>query len=86
MTAQQLPNGRPVLPLAFGASPQWSVGGNPNRHVEVPMLSVLWLLLVGLLTGGLRDRGFSPAGILGSILGAVIVLVAYNQFAARRRA
>lgn len=48
--------------------------------------SVVGGLLLGLLTGGLRDRGFGPAGIIGSVLGAVIVLVAYNRLATRRRA
>ncbi len=42
--------------------------------------SVVGGLLFGLITGGLRDRGFGPAGIIGSILGAVVVLIAYNRF------
>ena len=40
-------------------------------------------LLLGLLTGGLRDRGFGPAGLIGSVLGAVIVLLIYNRLMAR---
>jgi uncharacterized membrane protein YeaQ/YmgE (transglycosylase-associated protein family) len=52
------------------------------------MLSLLWLLVIGLIAGllfgGFRDRGFGPAGIVGSVVGAVIVLVLYNRFAARR--
>jgi uncharacterized membrane protein YeaQ/YmgE (transglycosylase-associated protein family) len=43
-------------------------------------------LLLGLLTGGLRDRGFGPAGLIGSVIGAVIVLLAYNRWTARRGA
>ncbi len=46
--------------------------------------SVVGGLLLGLLFGGLRDRGFSPAGILGSVIGAVIVLAVYNRVVARR--
>ena len=46
--------------------------------------SVVGGLLLGLVTGGFRDRGFGPAGIIGSVIGAVIVLVLYNRFAARR--
>jgi uncharacterized membrane protein YeaQ/YmgE (transglycosylase-associated protein family) len=41
-------------------------------------------LLLGALTGGLRDRGFGPAGLIGSVIGAVIVLLVYNRVAARR--
>ncbi|SFO76047.1 Uncharacterized membrane protein YeaQ/YmgE, transglycosylase-associated protein family [Geodermatophilus dictyosporus] len=43
-------------------------------------------LLLGLLTGGLRDRGFGPAGLIGSVTGAVLVLLAHNRWTARRQA
>jgi len=43
-------------------------------------------LLLGLLTGGLRDRGFGPAGLIGSVIGAVVVLLVYNRWTARREA
>jgi uncharacterized membrane protein YeaQ/YmgE (transglycosylase-associated protein family) len=46
--------------------------------------SVVGGLILGLLFGGFRDRGFSPAGIIGSVLGAVVVLVVYNRVSARR--
>ena len=46
--------------------------------------SVVGGLLLGLLTGGLRDRGFGPAGLIGSVLGAVVVLALYNRLTARR--
>jgi uncharacterized membrane protein YeaQ/YmgE (transglycosylase-associated protein family) len=46
--------------------------------------SVVGGLILGLLFGGFRDRGFSPAGIVGSVLGAVIVLLVYNRLSARR--
>ncbi len=32
-----------------------------------------------------EDRGLSPAGIIGSILGAIIVLLIYNAVTGRRR-
>lgn len=45
--------------------------------------SVVGGLIFGLLTVGLR--GFHPAGWIGSIIGAVIVLVIYNQATGRKR-
>jgi uncharacterized membrane protein YeaQ/YmgE (transglycosylase-associated protein family) len=45
--------------------------------------SVLGGLIFGLLTVGLR--GFQPAGWIGSIIGAVIVLVIYNRVTGRKR-
>ncbi len=44
--------------------------------------SVVGGFLFGLLTGGLR--GFQPAGWIGSIIGAVIVLVIYNRVTGRK--
>ena len=46
--------------------------------------SVVGGLVLGLLLGGFRDRGFSPAGIIGSVIGAVLVLVVYNRVSGRR--
>ncbi len=40
--------------------------------------------LLGLVTGGLRDRGFGPAGLIGSVVGAVIVLLVHDRWTARR--
>lgn len=45
--------------------------------------SVLGGLAFGLLTVGIR--GFQPAGWIGSIIGAVIVLVIYNKVTGRKR-
>jgi uncharacterized membrane protein YeaQ/YmgE (transglycosylase-associated protein family) len=44
--------------------------------------SVVGGLIAGLLTGGLR--GFQPAGWIGSIIGAIIVLVIYNKITGRK--
>jgi uncharacterized membrane protein YeaQ/YmgE (transglycosylase-associated protein family) len=45
--------------------------------------SVLGGVIFGLLTGGFR--GFEPAGWIGSIIGAVIVLVIYNKVTGRKK-
>jgi len=45
--------------------------------------SVVGGLVAGFLTVGIR--GFHPAGWLGSIIGAVIVLVIYNKVTGRKR-
>ncbi len=37
-----------------------------------------------LFRGGAADRGLSPAGLLGSVVGAVIVLLIYNAVTNRR--
>ena len=44
----------------------------------------MFFVVLGLLTGGLRDRGFGPAGLIGSVIGAVILLMIYNRLMARR--
>lgn len=44
--------------------------------------SVVGGLIVGALTVGLR--GFQPAGWIGSILGAILVLVIYNKITGRK--
>ncbi|RSM57226.1 GlsB/YeaQ/YmgE family stress response membrane protein [Amycolatopsis sp. WAC 01376] len=44
--------------------------------------SVVGGLLFGLLTVGLR--GFQPAGWIGSVIGAIIVLVIYNKVTGRK--
>lgn len=45
--------------------------------------SVAGGFVFGLFTGGFR--GFHPAGWIGSIIGAVVVLVIYNQVTGRKR-
>lgn len=44
--------------------------------------SVAGGLIFGLLTVGIR--GFQPTGWIGSIIGAIIVLVIYNQVTGRK--
>jgi uncharacterized membrane protein YeaQ/YmgE (transglycosylase-associated protein family) len=45
--------------------------------------SVVGGLIFGLLTVGIR--GFEPTGWIGSVIGAVIVLVVYNKVTGRKR-
>jgi uncharacterized membrane protein YeaQ/YmgE (transglycosylase-associated protein family) len=45
--------------------------------------SVVGGFLFGLLTVGIRS--FEPAGWIGSVIGAVIVLVVYNKITGRKR-
>jgi uncharacterized membrane protein YeaQ/YmgE (transglycosylase-associated protein family) len=45
--------------------------------------SVVGGLIFGLLTVGIR--GFQPAGWIGSIIGAVVVLLIYNAATGRKR-
>jgi len=46
--------------------------------------SVVGGFLLGALTVGMRARGFGPAGFLGSLIGAIVVLLAYNRFVAKK--
>lgn len=45
--------------------------------------SVVGGFVFGLLTVGLR--GFEPSGWIGSIIGAIVVLVVYNKVSGRKR-
>ncbi|MET0188730.1 MAG: GlsB/YeaQ/YmgE family stress response membrane protein [Pseudonocardia sediminis] len=45
--------------------------------------SVVGGLLLGLVTVGFR--GFQPVGWIGSIIGAIIVLVIYNKVTGRKK-
>ncbi|MGY1737268.1 GlsB/YeaQ/YmgE family stress response membrane protein [Geodermatophilus sp. SYSU D00684] len=63
-------------------------GKDPMGWPATPLLGVAGSLvggLLGLLTGSLQDRGSSPAGLVGSVVGAVILLVGYDRLAARHR-
>lgn len=45
--------------------------------------SIVGGVVFGLLTVGLR--GFHPAGWIGSVIGAVVVLIIYNRVTGRKR-
>lgn len=61
----------------------------PGRD-PMGIIGTLLLGLVGSVIGGLignmlvaGDQDFSPAGLLGSILGAILALIAYRVYARR---
>jgi uncharacterized membrane protein YeaQ/YmgE (transglycosylase-associated protein family) len=62
----------------------------PGRD-PMGLLGTLVLGLVGSLIGGFLgdlfsgSEGFSPAGLIGSIIGAVIALLVYRAVTGRRR-
>ncbi|MEY8038507.1 GlsB/YeaQ/YmgE family stress response membrane protein [Saccharopolyspora cebuensis] len=76
-----------VFGLVAGFIARAVVPGKDNIGLPMTILlgvlgSVVGGLLFGLLTVGVR--GFEPAGWIGSVIGAVIVLVAYNKFTGRK--
>ncbi|MCZ2857112.1 GlsB/YeaQ/YmgE family stress response membrane protein [Blastococcus sp. VKM Ac-2987] len=78
-----------VVGLIAGLLARALVPGRDSMGLGATLLlgvsgSVVGGLLLGLLFGGFRDRGFSPAGIIGSVIGAVIVLVVHNRISGRR--
>ncbi|MGY1752633.1 GlsB/YeaQ/YmgE family stress response membrane protein [Blastococcus sp. SYSU D01042] len=78
-----------VVGLIAGFLARALVPGRDSMSLGATLLlgvsgSVVGGLILGLLFGGFRDRGFSPAGIIGSVIGAVIVLVVYNRVSGRR--
>lgn len=48
--------------------------------------SVVFGVILGLIPFWDRDKGFGPAGWIGSIIGAVLTLVVYNRFAKKSNA
>lgn len=71
--------------LARAVVPGRNSMGWPATMVLGVAGSVVGGLLLGVLTVGLRDRGFGPAGLIGSVIGAVVVLVVHDRLTARRR-
>ncbi len=77
-----------IIGLVAGALARLLV---PGRD-PLGFLGTLVLGLVGSLIGGFLgdlltegDQDLSPAGLIGSIIGAVIALLLYRAFAGRRR-
>ncbi|MFC7339971.1 GlsB/YeaQ/YmgE family stress response membrane protein [Saccharopolyspora griseoalba] len=59
---------------------------------DIGMLMTIALGVVGSVVGGwvlgfftVGFRGFQPAGWIGSIIGAIVVLVIYNKVTGRKR-
>ena len=78
-----------ILGLVAGLLARALVPGKDSMSVLATLVlgvagSLVGGLLLGLVTGGLRDRGFGPAGLVGSVIGAVLVLLVYNRVTARR--
>jgi uncharacterized membrane protein YeaQ/YmgE (transglycosylase-associated protein family) len=78
-----------IVGLIAGALARLFVPGRDPMGV----LGTLILGLVGSVVGGLignllavGDQDFSPAGLIGSILGAVLALVVYRAAVTRRTA
>ena len=80
-----------VIGLVAGLLARAIVPGKDSMGLVATVLlgvagSVVGGLLLGLLLGGFRDRGFGPSGVIGSVIGAVVVLLVYNRVAGRRGA
>ena len=80
-----------VIGLVAGLLARVIVPGKDSMSMAATLVlgvsgSLVGGLLLGLVTGGLRDRGFGPAGLIGSVIGAVIVLLVHNRWTARRGA
>lgn len=79
-----------VIGLIAGALARLLVPGRDPMSIGATIL----LGIVGSFVGGFladvlfrsdnADRGLSPAGLLGSVIGAVIVLLIYNAVTRRR--
>jgi len=79
-----------VVGLIAGALARLIIPGKQNMSI----LMTIVLGIIGSFVGGLlgflifqhdpMDGFFQPAGIIGSIIGAVIVLFIYTRFSGRR--
>ncbi len=79
-----------VIGLIAGALARFLVPGRDPMGIGATIL----LGIVGSFVGGFladvlfrddaADRGLSPVGIIGSVIGAIIVLLIYNAVTSRR--
>jgi uncharacterized membrane protein YeaQ/YmgE (transglycosylase-associated protein family) len=70
-----------IVGLIAGALARLLVPGRDPMGVLGTMILVLGGLVADALAGG--DQNFSPAGLIGSILGAVVVLLIYRSVRSR---
>ena len=81
-----------IVGLIAGALARFLVPGRDPMGIGATIvLGIVGSFLGGFLADVLfrsdtADRGLSPAGIIGSIIGAVIVLLIYNAVTNRRTA
>ena len=79
-----------VIGLIAGALARFLVPGRDPMGIGATIaLGVLGSFLGGFLADVLfrndaQDRGLSPAGLIGSVVGAVILLLIYNAVTNRR--
>ncbi len=80
-----------VIGLIAGALARFLVPGRDPMGIGATIaLGIVGSFLGGFLAdvlfrGDAADRGLSPAGLLGSVIGAIIVLLIYNAVTNRRR-
>ena len=79
-----------IIGLIAGALARLLVPGrDPMGLGATIVLGIVGSFVGGFLADALfrsdgEDRGFGPAGILGSIIGAIVVLLVYNAVTRRR--
>lgn len=79
-----------IIGLIAGALARLLVPGRDPMGVGATIvLGIIGSFVGGFLADALfrsdgEDRGFGPAGILGSIIGAIVVLLVYNAVTRRR--
>ena len=78
-----------VVGLIAGALARFLVPGRDPMSIGATIvLGILGSFVGGILADVLRDdtadRGLSPAGIIGSVIGAVVLLLIYNAVTSRR--
>lgn len=79
-----------IVGLIAGALARLLVPGRDSMSIGATIVLGIVGSFVGgfladvLFRGDANDRGLSPAGIVGSVVGAVIVLLVYNAVTHRR--